>query len=94
MWQRMGRRCRPPILLILALLLGQFALGMVANLDVAFPSPLPPSESLPWAFAHSLVVPLHILLGVLLLLASLATSELAGAYALNATFEQGLRTAG
>ena len=93
MWQRMVGRCRPPILLILALLLGQFALGMVANLYVAFPSPLPASESLPWAFAHTLVAPLHILLGVLLL-ASLATSELAGAYALHATFEQGLRTAG
>ncbi len=70
------RRFRATILAMLALLVLQFVAGMFANLYVGFPEPLPTAEGWTWAFAHTLVVPFHVLLGSLVLVLSLAAIEL------------------
>ncbi len=74
---RMLERFRAGATGILVLLLAQFALGMIANLYVEFPSPLAGGDAFAWAFGHSLVVTVHVLLAALLLAASLVTAEFA-----------------
>ena len=68
-------RFRLAMAAILLLLPLQFVAGMLANLYVAIPEPLPTGEGWTWSFAHSTVIPLHVLLGTLLLVLSLVTVE-------------------
>ena len=69
-------RFRAAVAAILVLLLLQFAAGMVTNLYVHFPESLPGGEAWTWSFAHSTLVEIHVVLGTLLLIASLVTIEL------------------
>lgn len=70
-------RFRVAMVAILALLPVQFIFGMLANLYVEIPEPLPTGAGWTWSFTHSTVIPVHVLLGTLLLVLSLVTIELA-----------------
>ena len=67
---------RLAIAAILLLLPLQFVAGMLANLYVPIPEPLPTGEGWSWSFAHSTVIPVHMLIGTLLLVLSLVAIEL------------------
>lgn len=70
-------RFRVAVIAILVLLPVQFIFGMLANLYVAIPETMPTGEGWTWSFAHSAVIPVHVLLGSLLLVLSLVAIELA-----------------
>jgi hypothetical protein len=58
-------------LITLALLVIQYMLGMIANLEVQFPGNLPGGNAWAWVFEHSLIIQLHISIGTLLLVVAL-----------------------
>lgn len=62
-----GRAFRITAFIILALLVIQYTLGMIANLDVQLPS----GNVSSWVFQHSIVIQLHIYLGTSLIVAAL-----------------------
>lgn len=62
-----GRAFRLTILITLVLLVLQYILGMIANLEVQFPN----GNALSWVFGHSLIIQLHIYLGTLLIVVAL-----------------------
>ena len=63
---------RITFLVTLALLIIQYVLGMIANLEVQFPSDLPGGNAWAWAFQNSLVIQLHIYVGTLLVIVAVA----------------------
>ncbi len=82
-----GGRCRLAIIGVLALLLVQYAVGMVVNLYVTIPARHPGAgassyvsgslHSLGWAIAHApIALAAHTLLGLLLAIATLAVLAL------------------
>jgi hypothetical protein len=58
-------------LITLVLLVLQYILGMIANLEVQFPSNLPDGNAWSWSLSHSLVIQLHVYIGTLLLVVAL-----------------------
>lgn len=58
-------------LITLALLVIQYVLGMIANLEVQIPGNLPGSNAWGWVFGHSLIIQLHTYIGTLLLVLAL-----------------------
>lgn len=54
-------------------LLALFVFGMIANLYVEIPEELVNQAAWSWVFSHSAIIVVHILLGTLLVLASLAS---------------------
>lgn len=63
-----GRAFRSTVLVTLVLLVLQYILGMIANLEVQLPS----GNAVSWVFRNSIVIQLHIYLGTLLLVVALA----------------------
>lgn len=61
------RAFRITFLVTLVLLVLQYILGMIANLEV----PLPSGNVLGWVFGHSIIIQLHIYLGTLLIVVAL-----------------------
>jgi hypothetical protein len=59
-------------LITLALLVIQYVLGMISNLEVQFPGNLPGGNAWGWVWSHSLIIQLHIYNGTLLLVVALA----------------------
>ena len=62
---------RGTFLVTLALLILQYVFGMIVNLYVQFPGSLPGGNAWGWSFTHTLSVPIHALLGTVLLVAAL-----------------------
>ena len=62
---------RLAFLITLVLLVIQYVLGMIANLEVQFPGNLPGGNAWSWVWSHSLIIQLHILIGTLLLVVAL-----------------------
>jgi hypothetical protein len=63
---------RITFLATLVLLIIEYVLGMIANLEVQFPDSLPGGNAWAWVFENSLVIQLHIYVGTLLVLVALA----------------------
>lgn len=61
------RAFRITAFIILVLLVLQYILGMIANLEV----PLPSGNVLSWVFRNSIIIQLHIYLGTLLIVVAL-----------------------
>ena len=70
-------RFRVTLILLLTVLVVQFVAGMIVNLYVAFPGSLPAGSAWAWSFAHTGIVPLHVALGTVILVLSLAAIEFA-----------------
>jgi hypothetical protein len=62
-----GRAFRITAFIILVLLVLQYILGMIANLEVQLPS----GNVLSWVFRNSIIIQLHIYLGTLLIVVAL-----------------------
>ena len=62
---------RRTFLITLALLVIEYVLGMIANLEVQFPGNLPGGNAWGWIWTHSLIVQFHIYIGTLLLVVAL-----------------------
>nr|HET6904144.1 hypothetical protein [Ktedonobacteraceae bacterium] len=62
-----GRAFRLTVLITLVLLVLQYVLGMMSNLDVQLPS----GNDWSWVFGHSLIIQLHIYIGTLLIVVAL-----------------------
>jgi hypothetical protein len=62
-----GRAFRLTVLITLVLLVLQYILGMIANLDVQLPN----GNVSSWVFGHSMIIQLHIYLGTLLIVVAL-----------------------
>jgi hypothetical protein len=62
---------RIAFLITLVLLVIQYVLGMIANLEVQFPGNLPGGNAWSWVWSHSLIIQLHISIGTLLLVVAL-----------------------
>ena len=62
-----GRAFRLTVLITLVLLVLQYILGMIANLEVQLPS----GNVLSWIFRNSIIIQLHIYLGTLLIVVAL-----------------------
>lgn len=62
---------RGTLVVVCLLLVVQYLLGMLVNLTVPFPANLPRGNAWRWAFTATALVPLHVLVGTLILLASL-----------------------
>jgi len=62
---------RGTLVVVCLLLVVQYLLGMLVNLTVPFPANLPGGNAWRWAFTTTALVPLHVLVGTLILLASL-----------------------
>jgi hypothetical protein len=62
---------RIAFLITLVLLVIQYVLGMIANLEVQFPGNLPDGNAWGWVWSHSLIIQLHIYTGTLLLVVAL-----------------------
>jgi hypothetical protein len=62
-----GRAFRLTVLITLVLLVLQYILGMIANLEVQLPS----ANVLSWVFGHSIIIQLHIYIGTLLIVVAL-----------------------
>ena len=62
---------RLAFLVTLGLLVVQYVLGMISNLEVQFPGNLPGGNAWGWVWSHSLIIQLHIYIGTLLLVAAL-----------------------
>lgn len=58
-------------LTILVVLFPQYALGMLINLFIQFPSALPGGNAWPWAMSKTTLIPLHVYLGILLVVLAL-----------------------
>jgi hypothetical protein len=65
------RAFRIAFLITLVLLVIQYVLGMIANLEVQFPGNLPDGNAWSWVWSHSLIIQLHISIGTLLLVVAL-----------------------
>jgi hypothetical protein len=65
------RAFRIAFLITLVLLVIQYVLGMIANLEVQFPGNLPDGNAWSWVWSHSLIIQLHIYIGTLLLVVAL-----------------------
>lgn len=66
------RLFRLTLVLVCLLLVLQYLFGMLVNLYVQFPSTLPGGNAWGWAFTNSAFTQIHVYLGSLLLLVSLA----------------------
>jgi hypothetical protein len=53
------------------LLVVQYVLGMISNLEVQFPGNLPNGNAWGWVWSHSLIIAMHISIGTLLLVVAL-----------------------
>ena len=62
---------RLAFLVTLGLLVVQYVLGMISNLEVQFPGNLPGGNAWGWVWSHSLIIQLHIYIGTLLLVVAL-----------------------
>jgi hypothetical protein len=62
-----GRAFRSTVLITLVLLVLQYIVGMMANLEVQLPS----GNAVSWVFGHSIIIQLHIYLGTLLIVVEL-----------------------
>lgn len=62
-----GRAFRSTVLITLVLLVLQYIVGMMANLEVQLPS----GNAVSWVFGHSIIIQLHISLGTLLIVVEL-----------------------
>jgi len=62
---------RLAFLVTLVLLVVQYVLGMIANLEVQFPGNLPGGNAWGWVWSHSLIIQLHIYISTLLLVVAL-----------------------
>jgi hypothetical protein len=62
------RPFRLTVLVTLVLLVAQYILGVLANLEVQIPSG---ADGWSWVFGHSLIIQLHIYIGTLLIVAAL-----------------------
>lgn len=62
-----GRAFRLTVLMTLVLLVLQYILGMIANLEVQLPS----GNASSWVFRNSMIIQLHIYLGTLLIVVAL-----------------------
>lgn len=62
-----GRTFRLTVLITLVLLVLQYIVGMIANLEVQLPN----GNVSSWVFGHSIIIQLHIYLGTLLIVAAL-----------------------
>ncbi|GAC1388433.1 MAG: hypothetical protein NVS4B12_17270 [Ktedonobacteraceae bacterium] len=62
---------RSTFLVTLILLVIQYVFGMIVNLYVQFPNALNNGNGWGWAMTHTLVVPIHVYLGTLLLVVAL-----------------------
>jgi hypothetical protein len=62
-----GRAFRITVLITLVLLVLQYILGMIANLEAQLPS----GNALGWVFGHSIIIQLHIYNGTLLIVVAL-----------------------
>ena len=60
------------------LLIIQYILGMISNLEVQFPNNLPDGNAWGWVWSNSLVIALHIVNGTLLIVAALVAVILSG----------------
>ncbi len=58
-------------LVTLILLVIQYVFGMLVNLFVQFPNSLPAGNAWGWSFTHTFVIPLHIVIGTLLIVVAL-----------------------
>jgi hypothetical protein len=65
------RAFRIAFLITLVLLVIQYVLGMIANLEVQFPGNLPGGDAWSWVWSNSLIIQLHIYIGTLLLVVAL-----------------------
>src|SRR6266567_4367491 len=68
-----GRAFRLTVLITLVLLVLQYILGMIANLEAQLPS----GNALGWVFGHSIIIQLHIYNGTLLIVVALVLSIVA-----------------
>ena len=73
---------RLAFLITLVLLVIEYVLGMISNLEVQFPGNLPGGNAWSWVWSHSLIIQLHIYIGTLLLVVALV------ALILSTTFER------
>ena len=62
-----GRAFRLTAIIVLVLLVLQYILGMIANLEVQLPN----GNVSSWVFGHSIIIQLHIYLGTLLIVVAL-----------------------
>jgi hypothetical protein len=62
---------RLAFLVTLVLLVVQYVLGMISNLEVQFPGNLPGGNAWGWVWSNSLIIQLHIYIGTLLLVVAL-----------------------
>jgi hypothetical protein len=62
-----GRAFRSTVLITLVLLVLQYILGMMANLEVQLPS----GNAVSWVFRNSILIQLHIYIGTLLIVVAL-----------------------
>ena len=62
---------RLAFLITLVLLVLEYVLGMISNLEVQIPSNLPDGNTWGWVFSNSLIIQLHIYIGTLLLVVAL-----------------------
>ena len=74
---KLFRTFRSTVLLTLVALLLEFILGIYTNLFVEFPDSLINGNGWVWSMAHSPIIGAHVLLGSLLLAASLLSMGLA-----------------
>lgn len=58
-------------LITLVLLVIQYVLGMISNLEVQIPGNLPGGNAWGWVWSHSLIIQLHIYIGTLLVVVAL-----------------------
>jgi len=65
------RAFRIAFLITLVLLVIQYVLGMISNLEVQFPDNLPDGNAWSWVWSHSLIIQFHIYIGTLLLIVTL-----------------------
>jgi hypothetical protein len=65
------RAFRIAFLITLVLLVIQYVLGMISDLEVQFPGNLPGGNAWGWVWSHSLIIQLHISIGTLLLVVAL-----------------------
>src|ERR1700730_18632688 len=64
---------RIAFLITLVLLVIQYVLGMISNLEVQLPGNLPGGNAWNWVWSHSLIIQLHIYIGTLLLVVALVS---------------------
>ena len=62
---------RGVFLVTLILLVIQYVFGMLVNLYVQFPDSLPGGNAWSWSFTHTFVIPLHFVIGTLLVVVAL-----------------------